>query len=305
MSWAPWAVIGWAVLYGALRVYWAAGHAPRFAPMPDDLTIAGWGAVGLCLAAIAAAIAVLAWRRSVAVLVGVWAVVAAIAVACPLFLLDVVGGLFVGLGIPLNLVSAASRAGMLALAVLLAVSARAYRRRLAGACPGCGRTGQRRFGETTPNWAVAAAYAAVAGCLVRIVAQLVAGFEAFTLHGGPALYLFEAGFLAAGVLLPTALVHRFGRIWPRWVLPLAGRAVPRWLVLGPGFFIGGALMVYFGFILGQLTIEAIAGVTSDSGYDPWFYWVAVSGYWVWGVGVFVASIARFSATRPPCKTCGC
>ncbi|GAA3381902.1 hypothetical protein GCM10020369_01670 [Cryptosporangium minutisporangium] len=52
----------------------------------------------------------------------------------------------------------------------------------------------------------------------------------------------------AGTLLPLALAHRWGRLWPAWFLPLRGRAVPRWLVLGTGLFVGGSLTAYFGVV---------------------------------------------------------
>ncbi|ADD41300.1 hypothetical protein [Stackebrandtia nassauensis] len=314
LTWAPVAVLAWTLTYGAIRVYWAAGHMPTFAPMPEDLVIfPGWGAVGLCVAAGLAAVGLRLSSRSRLVLAGAWATVAAIVVASPMFLLDVVGGILAGLGIPVSLVSVASRGGMLLGAGLLAVAAVAYQRRLRGACSRCGRLGRASDGpadareRSAPAWAVWAAYVAVAGCLVRIAAQLAWGFEGFLYDGGAALLVFEVGFVLAGVLLPTALVHRFGLVWPRWVLPLAGRRVPRWLVLGPAFFVGLGLTVYFGMGLAQLVVDTVSGaafVDDGSGYGAGFMWIAVPSYFVWGVGVGVAALARFRQTRPRCRHCG-
>ena len=61
-------------------------------------------------------------------------------------------------------------------------------------------------------------------------------------------------YALAGTLLPLALAHRWGRIWPAWTGPLRGRAVPRWLVLGPGLFIGASLTAYFG-IAGMTALD--------------------------------------------------
>lgn len=315
LRWAPPVLVAWAVGYGAVRAYWAAGHRPEFAPLPDDLVILpGWGAVGLCAAVGLLALGLGLTRRSRVLPVLAWLTAGVIAVACALVLLDVVGGVLFGLGIPLNPVSAASRFGMLGGAALLAVTATAYRRRARGACGRCGRVGAvAGTGEPVtaverrPSvWAWVAAYVAVAGCLVRIAAQLVWGFDGFVYQGGAALIVFEVGFVLAGVLLPTALVHRFGLVWPGWVVPLAGRRVPRWLVLGPGFFVGGGLTVYFGIGLAQLTGELFTGTAAadGSGYGPAFMWIAIPAYFVWGVGVGVAAVARFRQTRPVCRRCG-
>jgi hypothetical protein len=302
----PALIVVWGILYGSLRTYWAAGHAPRFTPMPQDLMLLpGWGAVGLCAAA--ALTGLLLWLlpgRGPVEALG-WAVSGVIVMCCPLVLLDIVGGVLAGLGIPVDTVSAASRAGMLAGAVLLAVATLAYRRRRRGACARCGRIGAVDHGTATPVWAWWAAYLAAAGCVIRIGAQLMSDMD-LPYGNGAALWIFEGGFLLAGLLLPMALVHRFGRIWPRWVMPLAGRPVPRWLVLGPAFFVGVGLTVYFGFCLLELIVSLFTGPVAGAGdpYSDGFFWTAIPAYFVWGVGVLIATVARWRAGRPTCRRCG-
>ena len=117
---------------------------------------------------------------------------------------------------------------------------------------------------------------------------------------------FEIGFLLAGLLLPLALVHSWGRIWPRWVPLLAGRRVPRWLLLGPAAAVGGGLVVYFGLGLGQLTVETVTGTwdPGDGSLPLWFYWIAMPAYLLWGAGLLVAMVSFQQRTRPRCPACG-
>jgi hypothetical protein len=300
-------IVAWAVLYGSVRIYFALGNAPTFSPLPQDLLLYSyWGAVGLCAAAGLTAVALRLTSGNRAVLAAGWAVTAAILVACPLVLLDIVGGLLAGLGIPVDLVSLASRAGMLSGALLLAAATLSYQREMRGGCQRCGRTSPALRDERTPRWAWWSAYLAVAGCLVRIAAQLSVGFGDFIYEAGVSLVVFEAGFVLAGTLLPLALVHRFGIIWPAWVRPLAGRRVPRWLVLGPGFLFGGMMTLYFGVGLAQMVGELVSGAAAygDGVGSAGFLWTSMSAYLVWGAGLTAASVARFRVTRPGCRTCG-
>ncbi|WP_460889980.1 hypothetical protein [Promicromonospora xylanilytica] len=300
-------IVGWAVLYGSVRVYFALGNAPTFSPLPRDLLLYSyWGAVALCAAAGLAAVALRLTSGNRAVLAAGWAVTGAILLACPLVLLDIVGGLLAGLGIPVDLVSLASRAGMLSGALLLGAASLSYQRQMRGGCQRCGRTRPTVRDERTPGWAWWAAYLAVAGCVVRIAAQLSVGFGDLMEEAGASLVVFEAGFVLAGTLLPLALVHRFGVVWPAWVLPLAGRRVPRWLVLGPGFVLGGMMTLYFGFGLAQMAGELVSGTAEygDGVSSAGFLWTSVSAYLLWGAGITAASVARFRATRPSCRTCG-
>jgi hypothetical protein len=131
----------------------------------------------------------------------------------------------------------------------------------------------------------------VTGCLVRLAAQYAAGMADSPFTAGPSVIVFEAGFLLAGVLLPLALVHGWGRVFPRGMPLLAGRRVPRWLLLGPGFALGVGLTVYFGVGIGQLAVETVNGTWNpgDGTYPLWFFWVAMPAYLAWGLGLTAAS----------------
>lgn len=304
MGWTPQAAVSLALAYGAARVFWAVRGAPSSGPMHTDLiAFTGWRAVALCAAAAAVALALRTapWRWPL--LVAAWGVSAALAVACPLLLLDVVSLLLPGSGVPFHPPAFASRAACLAEAVLVAAAAEAYRRRWRSACLFCGRTGVRVRPAALPRWARWAAYLAVAGCLVRLGAQVAVGFGGLRRAGGPA-YAFEAGFILAGIVLPLALVQSWGRVFPRWMPVLADRQVPRWLLLGPAFAIAGGLTVYFGGALVYLAARTLSGTwTQVAGLPLAFFWVAVPGYWVWGLGLGAAALAYYRVTRPVCRVC--
>lgn len=63
--------------------------------------------------------------------------------------------------------------------------------------------------------------------------------------------------ITAGTVLPLALAHRWGRVWPSWIRSWAGRDVPHWLVLGPGVFMGVGLCAYFG-VGGSLALLVVS-----------------------------------------------
>jgi hypothetical protein len=164
-----------------------------------------------------------------------------------------------------------------------------------------------RWPARPPRWAWLAAWAAVAGCLARLLAQLGVGFGGNLLRVGGAGLLFEAGFLLAGIVLPLALVYRWGRVFPRWVPLLARRGVPRWLILAPALGLGAGMTAYFGVTMVMLAAQTLTGTWEHRGFgsEPlWFWWVAVPAYLAWGLGLGAAALAYRRATRPPCRTCG-
>ncbi|WP_146228111.1 hypothetical protein [Micromonospora sp. S4605] len=305
----PYAVLGWALAYGALRLCWAVAGAPAFPPLDTDLMVfTGWWAVGLCAATalLGAALGRARGWRPALVAAG-WAVCAALALACALLLLDLVGLLILDPGAAFHPGAFASRLGCLTGAVLLAVALVDHRRRWRGDCRRCGRTGEPGAHATAvPGWARAAAWAAVVGCLVRLAAQVWVGFEDVPLSQGASMVAFEVGFLLAGVLLPLALVYRWGRSWPRWVPLLAGRRVPRLLPLVPAAVFAVGLVGYFGIGLAQLTAETVTGTfdPGDGRYPLAFFWVAEPAYWVWGWGLGVAAVDYHRRTRRACPACG-
>ncbi|SHN47624.1 hypothetical protein [Cryptosporangium aurantiacum] len=307
----PWLVLGWALAYGTVQLTWAIIGAPSFEPLGTDLMVfAGWASVGLCAAVAATAVGLIrarSWRPALAV--AGWGTAVALVLACPLLLLDVVGLLFPGLGLPFDLAAFLSRSAALTGAVLEGLALRRYQRLFRGDCRRCGRTGNPRSAESAvhvPRWAWAAAYLAVAGCLIRLAAQLAVGPGNTPLAEGPSMVAFEIGFLLAGIVLPLALVHSWGRVWPRWVPLLAGRRVPRLLLLGPAVAISGGLIVYFGVGLVQLSVETITGTwdPGDGALPLWFYWIAIPAYLLWGIGLLVATVAFQRRTRRPCPACG-
>jgi hypothetical protein len=307
MAWAPPAALVWALAYGSVRVWWAVAGAPSFGPLGTDLIgFTGWWAVGLCAAAAVVTLGLWAapWRSPL--LVAAWGVSAALVVACPLLLLDVVGRLLPGLGLPFHPVAFLSRGACLAGGVLVGAAAVAYRRRWRSACLSCGRTNTSRRPARPPRWAWWAAYVAVGGWLVRLLAQLAVGLDRSPLQEGGSLLLFEVGFVLAGTVLPLALVHPWGRVFPRWVPLVAGRRVPGWLLLGPAFAIAGGLTIYFGVGTAQLTVETLRGTWDQSAnaLPLAFFWVAMPAYLVWGLGLGAAALAYRRATRPPCRVCG-
>ncbi|TDD02776.1 hypothetical protein E1292_22810 [Nonomuraea deserti] len=281
------------VLYGGLRISWQLGHMPeRLSPVGPDLVVfTGWGAVALCGAAAVTLVAMMTVRTAgparTALAAVAWAVGGAFVVSGALLLLDVVGTVIPGLGIPVHPLGAVSKAACVGCGSLVWRSARAYRRvELKGL-------------DHTPRWAYAGAYVAVGGFLTRVAAQAAVGFGSTPSAGGTAV--FEAGFLLAGTVLPLALVHRWGRVWPSWAPGLAGRAVPRGLVLWPAVAVSGGLLAYFGVGLGQMVAERLSGRVPFGAGDPpeTFYWVAVPAYLVWGAGLAVATSAYARRTRVP------
>lgn len=305
-QWVPQAAIGWALGYGSLRIYWALGEAPSPPPTGTDLIVfTGWWPVALCGAAVVVVLGLrrVRWRPSLAV--AAWGVTAALVAASALLLLDVVGIILPGVGLGLHPVAFVSRAACLAGGVLVGATTLSYQRHWRGACLACGCTGEAVRPARPPRWAWMAAWVAVAGCLVRLVAQVLVGLDALLRAGGSMLG-FEAGFLLAGTVLPLALFYRWGRVFPRWVPLLAGRGVPRWLVLGPALALGVGMTAYFGVSIVRFAVQAVTGTWEQgAGSDPlWFYWVAMPAYLVWGLGLLVAALAYRRATRPPCRTCG-
>lgn len=121
-----------------------------------------------------------------------------------------------------------------------------------------------------------------------------------------AFLAFEACFVLAGTVLPLALVHSWGWVFPRWAPLLGGWRVPRWLLLGPAFGIGGALTVYFGVSIVAFAVATLTGSWDGSvtPLPPAFFWVAMPAYLVWGVGLGAAAIAYNRVTSPRCRVCG-
>lgn len=308
------ATLVWAALYTALRLYWTLTDTrPHLPPLGDDLLVASdWGIITLGAATLllTPALARTQRPRTPRLLLAAAALTAALTTATALLLLlDVVGLLLLGAsGIPLHPLAAATRMGALTLALLLAATTRAAHHRWIALCTTCGRTHRTRPAlSTTPAWAYAAAYLTVTACVARLAAQ--AATTGTDSPISPADPLGAAAVMAAlvlllsasGILLPLALVHRFGRTWPAWTPRLAHRPVPRMLVLAPALFAAVGMNLYFGFNLGGLLLHGAAAY--GPGYPDWFYWVSIGAYTTWGAGLALATTAYARLTRPTCPAC--
>jgi hypothetical protein len=288
--------------YAAVRIAFTTLGAPAdMSAVDDDLVIlTGWSGVAvLGIAAIAVvAQAILARREPTPVLRIVVAAAgalsaAALIVASALILLDLVGGILSGLGVAFYPLGALSRLGCVAAAVLTGLHT--WRFFLAT------RTGAivRPRPTVAPTWVIAAAYAAVLAFGLRVAAQFAVGFDFDAFASAPSAIVFEIGFLLAGTLLPLALAHRWGRIWPRWVPLFAGRRVPRWVVLGPGAVFGTGMVAYFGFMVVQMIGHRLQGRNPFPGDLPeWFFWVSVPAYAIWGVGLLIGAVSYGRLTVP-------
>ncbi|MFG1883891.1 hypothetical protein [Micromonospora sp. NPDC049102] len=293
------AVLAWAVAYGGVRLAWTIGGTPEFGPFGLDLLgFTGWRSVALCLAAGAVAVALdraSTWRPALAGLA--WTVAGALVAAAAILLPELVSLLLLAPGPSFNPLAFASRLGCATGAVLLGLAVFAYQRRTRGDCSDCCRTirpGQRR--PAPAPWARWGAYVAVAGLVTRFAAQAVVGFD--DIAQDASIIGLEIGLVLAGVLLPLALVHSWGEVWPGWVPLLAGRTIPRRLLLVPGFGLGAAIVAYFG--MGM--VQVASGSASE--FSDAFLWVAMSAYCLLGLGLLVTSSDYHLRTRSACRACG-
>lgn len=294
--------------YGALRTSWQlAGPPGDLSPVgPDLVAFSGWWGVGLCAAAAAVAAGMLrprANRPTLLLMAGGLVASIALVAAAAMLLLDLIGALFPGIGIEVFPRGAASRTACAGTGVVLALAVRSFHRTSGVNLPGADRLRTLATPlDRTPRWAYAAAYVSMSACLTRIAAQLAVGVDESPLSAGVAGVLFELCFILAGTLLPLALVHGWGRVWPRWVLGLAGRRVPRWLVLGPGIGVAASITVYFGVMLVQMVVERLHGRNpfppdGEMSLPESFFWVAVPAYFLWGAALGVAALAYHRRTR--------
>jgi len=282
----------WSAVYVLVRLWYATGHGPEWKLPVGDLLVPDRVSVVGCAISAVAVVALGRWSRSRLMIGAVWALAASWVAVSALALLDVVGGLLPGLGIPFDLLGMLSRFAALAGAGLLGATALARQRQLDPSCLHC--SGQPIRVTSTPVWAKIGAWAAVAGCLTRLAAQAAVGFDFVPYAAGLSITLFEGGFLLAGVVLPLLLVYR------------AGRFVPRWMLLLPGAVLSTAITAYFGFGLLQMFVALLQGepVYGDVGLPDAFFWVAVPAYVAWGVGLAAATYGFRLRTRKPCKGCG-
>ncbi|MFC4140433.1 MULTISPECIES: hypothetical protein [unclassified Microbacterium] len=299
-----------------LTLLWLAGYAiaravlvvvdprmPLSAVGSDLLVVTGWSSVAMPMLAFAAvAVQAAAAHRPAAVLRWSAVVAGALAaasmmVSAALILLDLVGGILPGLGVVFFPLGTLIRTACVVAAALTAAHTWRFWSVTRPASVA------RRRPARTPAWVVAAGYAAVAACLTRLGAQLFVGMDRTPFAATPASVLFEIGFLLAGILLPLALVHRWGRIWPGWVPWLRGRRVPRMLLISCGGILSVTMIAYFGMMTVQMVVERMHGrnpFPPSGGLDlpEAFFWVSVPAYLIWGVGLAIGTISYARITAP-------
>ncbi|GII59160.1 hypothetical protein Pth03_75490 [Planotetraspora thailandica] len=303
----PCAAAAWTFAYGVANVWWLADPGSPFAPPDEPFSPGRWAAVTLAFSA-AVVCSLIAggierrWPAPVrwTLVVAAWVAGVGLILYSYMLAISLAALLFDQYDDWASLLTRA--AGMTGGALTLACAV-AEQHRVRRACSGCGRVHGRspeHRTDPTPRSAYLAAYVAVAGCAARVTAGVLDDVEAgrpLPLALDSPFTLFVVLLVLAGTLLPPALVHRWGRIWPRWVVPLAGRGVPRWLVLGPAFFIGASLTGYFG--LAGMTAW-ILGKGNLAGAPVWRLSMEMFGYTLWGLGLLVAAASYYSLTRPDC-----
>lgn len=300
----------WLTVYALVHLWWVVDDQ-RGLRVRESYFPGGWLPVGIAVAATAGcgAAVVAAFRPPGAA--GRYAVAGANAVAgtamCvysflfPVMLASVLFGDVTADDVARLLATGSGAVGGLLCLILAARERRAGAR----ACGSCGRVHGRSpesRDERSPGWAYAGAYLAVAGYLARMVVWLheaIAGTwpSAASRANGistSAMVVFLGLMSLAGTLLPLALVHHWGRVWPAWLGPLRRRPVPRWLVLGVALFMGASLTAYFG-IVGMG-----AWIRGDVRGPFLVLLLELGGYTLWGVGLLVASASYYALTKPPC-----
>lgn len=301
-----------ALTYGLLQLRWALAGPPWPPRTGDDLAILSHGGVVVLCGAAALIAAVLRWRRvhgrALTLLLAFGAVISLLLAAASVdLLLDVAHLVLPASGALFHWGAFFSRLGGLGVGIALGVTVLTAHRRRRRACLSCGRRPNRQAPPATPQrWVIAAAYTVVLACVIRVAAQLSAdrarGESMFIGAGAdPAAVVFGVTALLAGTLLPLALVHSWGRFWPSWTGPLAQRRVPRWLLLGPGGFIAAGMTLYF--TISMIHLISDPSVTEAADYSLTF-WITVSAYFSWGLGLCIVVASYWLLTRPACARCG-
>ena len=158
-------------------------------------------------------------------------------------------------------------------------------------CVDCGRDHAAPDDTEGLQWGRIGAYLALVSFAVRMVPALHSWIVDGGLGGPAGFPLFVVLMIAAGTVLPLALISRWGQHWPRWLGPMAGRPVPRWMLLAPGWMMSIGLGLYFG--IGGLT-AVLLGKTGGA--------LEILAYTGWGVGLAVACASYARRTRPVCRS---
>lgn len=213
---------------------------------------------------------------------------------------------------PVDWPAFAVRSLALVSAVLLARLTLRYGRSSRDACLTCGRADQDGPAGT-PIWLGYVGF--LAGLPYPVIkTQWALGGSIGLDHAHPDRDGWTVGWLTTipaliGLLLSLALVHRWGKIWPRWVPFLAGRRTPRWLLLLGGWT-GTGVLLTMGIpaavgIVEQALDEGLGFLGRMSG--GMYGWVGPLFYclWlVWGIALGVTTWVYQAHTRAACPLCG-
>ncbi|GGL58451.1 hypothetical protein [Planomonospora parontospora] len=333
-SWAGYAALGWALLYGGFGLITALTGTPMFYRADEPLPVAlNWISVAVAAsAAVTVSAAVRSWGRRVprpvvpVTLIGLCVLIGAAAFG---LLMDVVTLVFTQ---RVDSWTATANRALAAIGVLLLIATtRAHRS--SGACVRCGAvhtsSTARSRPEPTPApprvrvlayagaaaflpyaamktiWALGGTFAGVSG------AQMLATMERNGASG--ALLALErrgidatALLAALGVFLIFGLVRPWGQTFPRWTPVLRGRRVPRWLPLAPAL-IGAATLAPYGAIgLVYAALGTSGAVTVSRGDFPTpgdallVTWIGLGAFAVYGIALAVAAWSYLRRTRPVC-----
>lgn len=129
-------------------------------------------------------------------------------------------------------------------------------------------------------------------------------------YPNPARDGFTSGWLVVpaalvGLVLSLALVHRWGRIWPRWVPGLAGKPTPRGLLLFGGWF-GTGLLLTMGFPGIAEILQSLEGRPTPpvEGMHEWPSTLFYASWFLWGLVFAPATRLYQLRTQRQCLSCG-
>ncbi|MFI0421796.1 hypothetical protein [Spongiactinospora sp. 9N601] len=337
--WTAYAALGWSVVYAALGVFWAAGGG-GFPFGAADVNAEGHGRLlagataqvtGPVMAGLGTAGAVIAWAmarrargpRPVLLLSG-WG----LAVLLTLVLPEIRAlhlALFPLIFLTLDKMDWPTVNFLILMAggFAWAAATLAYQRASRSACAHCGRRAGHRTGRGAA-WLVrhrrALTYTAVAApwgyAVVRLawVLDIPLGVPAeFLRHlatanggaGAKGMELILIGMCAAGSVLTAGLVHRWGEVWPRWVVGLAGRPVPVAVpVVCAGLAACATMAVGLSWARGLPDLIAGGWSIDVYGYrvGPVFA-LPIPSFLLWGGTLGLAALACYYRRRGECRHC--
>jgi hypothetical protein len=321
--------LAFAVGYGLLRLYWAAGGRWGYTacdrtspPSPAEIstgcgaeqlatlpTWSGWGAVGLC-GVLVAVMALATLRPGRAASAGAWVATAAlVALSFPGHLLFQIPAALAGQ--PTDWRDLTNRLLLLGCGLLFGAAAAAVG---PGRCRHPRTDGPRSMPRWVRGWAYAGCAAPVLGFTVPHALWLLGvpfgiaedDFRKLQQELNLSLVILLALVIAPslGGLLTLGLAHRWGQVFPRWTPGLTGRRVPRLLALIPAGVVALALISYGLIGLGMITEALFAGRTTWSELrSGWAVAGTEVAFLAWGVALGVATLGYHLVTRPRCEVC--